>query len=51
MVAWSAAHKLLPFFLGAVALFLVLLGWMVRDLPFLPGGTAWRIVGLLARPG
>jgi MFS transporter, FHS family, glucose/mannose:H+ symporter len=34
MVAWSAAHKLLPFFLGAVALFLVLLALAMRNLPF-----------------
>src|SRR5208337_2760557 len=27
MVAWTAAHKLLPFFLGAVALFLILLAF------------------------
>jgi len=34
MVAWTAAHKLLPFFLGAVALFLLLLAFAVRNLPF-----------------
>src|SRR5271157_2659557 len=34
MVAWTAAHKLLPFFLGSVALFLVLLALVVRNLPF-----------------
>jgi fucose permease len=34
MVAWTAAHRLLPFFLGAVALFLVLLALAVRHLPF-----------------
>ena len=34
MVAWTAAHKLLPFFLGAVALFLVLLAFAMRNLPF-----------------
>src|ERR1700730_3450527 len=34
MVAWSAAHKLLPFFLGSVALFLVLLAFAMRNLPF-----------------
>lgn len=34
MVAWTAAHKLLPFFLGAVALFLVLLALAMRNLPF-----------------
>jgi MFS transporter, FHS family, glucose/mannose:H+ symporter len=34
MVAWSAAHKLLPFFLGSVALFLLLLAFAMRNLPF-----------------
>ena len=34
MVAWTAAHKLLPFFLGSVALFLVLLALAMRNLPF-----------------
>jgi MFS transporter, FHS family, glucose/mannose:H+ symporter len=34
MVAWTAAHKLLPFFLGSVALFLVLLAVAMRNLPF-----------------
>src|SRR6266852_596890 len=34
MVAWTAAHKLLPFFLGSVALFLLLLALAVRNLPF-----------------
>jgi fucose permease len=34
MVAWTAAHKLLPFFLGSVALFLVLLAFAMRNLPF-----------------
>ena len=34
MVAWTAAHRLLPFFLGAVALFLVLLALAMRHLPF-----------------
>jgi fucose permease len=34
MVAWTAAHKLLPFFLGAVALFLVLLALAMRNLLF-----------------
>jgi fucose permease len=34
LVAWTAAHKLLPFFLGAVALLLVLLAWAMRNLPF-----------------
>jgi MFS transporter, FHS family, glucose/mannose:H+ symporter len=34
MVAWTAAHKLLPFFLGSVALFLLLLAFAMRNLPF-----------------
>jgi FHS family glucose/mannose:H+ symporter-like MFS transporter len=34
MVAWTAAHKLLPFFLGGVALFLILLAFAMRNLPF-----------------
>ncbi len=34
MVAWTAAHKLLPFFLSAVALLLVLLALAMRNLPF-----------------
>ena len=34
MVAWTVAHKLLPFFLGSVALFLVLLALAMRNLPF-----------------
>lgn len=34
MVAWSAAHKLLPFFLGSVAVFLVFLALAMRNLPF-----------------
>ena len=34
MVAWTAAHKLLPFFLGSVSLFLVLLALAMRGLPF-----------------
>src|SRR6202051_1565751 len=40
MVAWTAAHKLLPFFLGAVAIFLVVLAWMMRNLPFPPAAKA-----------
>jgi fucose permease len=36
MVAWTAAHGLLPFFLGAVALFLILLAFGMRNLPFPP---------------
>jgi MFS transporter, FHS family, glucose/mannose:H+ symporter len=34
MVAWAAGHGVLPFFLGAVSLFLVLLALGVRSLPF-----------------
>jgi FHS family glucose/mannose:H+ symporter-like MFS transporter len=34
MVAWTAAHKLLPFFLGAVAVFLLLLALAMRNLSF-----------------
>lgn len=36
MVAWTAtvAHKLLPVFFGSVALFLVLLAFAMRNLPF-----------------
>jgi len=34
MVAWSASHKLLPFFLGSVALLLVFLAVGMRNLPF-----------------
>ena len=36
MVAWTASHNLLPFFLGSVALFLVVLAWTMRNLPFPP---------------
>ncbi len=56
MVGWSAAHKLLPVFLGSVAACLVLLALAMRKLPFpvaaLPGeGSAspsWR--GLAKMP-
>jgi fucose permease len=34
MVAWAAAHKLLPVFFAAVSLFLVLLAVAMRGLPF-----------------
>ena len=34
MVAWTAAHGLLPFFLGSVSLMLVLLALGMRGLPF-----------------
>jgi fucose permease len=40
MVAWTAAHQLLPFFFGAVALFLVLLAFAMRNLPFPPAATS-----------
>jgi MFS transporter, FHS family, glucose/mannose:H+ symporter len=40
MVAWTAAHHLLPFFLGAVAVFLVLLALAMRNLPFPPAAKA-----------
>jgi FHS family glucose/mannose:H+ symporter-like MFS transporter len=39
MVAWTAAHKLLPFFLGSVALFLLLLAFAMRNLPFPAAAT------------
>jgi len=39
MVAWTEAHKLLPLFLVSVALFLVLLAFAIRNLPF-PAATA-----------
>ena len=52
MVAWTAAHKLLPYFLGSVALFLLLLALAMRNLPFpaaataaeLPASSSWREV-------
>ena len=52
MVAWTAAHKLLPYFLGSVALFLILLALAMRNLPFpaaataaeLPASSSWREV-------
>lgn len=34
MVAWSAVHHILPIFLGAVAAFLIVLGFLIRNLPF-----------------
>ena len=40
MVAWTAAHHLLPFFLGSVALFLVLLTFAMRNLPFPAAATS-----------
>ena len=33
-VAWAAVHKVVPFFLGSVSLFLVLLAFATRSLPF-----------------
>ena len=40
LVAWAAAHKLLPFFLGSVSLFLGLLAFAMRGLPFPPAATS-----------
>jgi MFS transporter, FHS family, glucose/mannose:H+ symporter len=40
MVAWTAAHKLLPLFLGSVALFLLLLALAMRNLPFPPAAKS-----------
>lgn len=40
MVAWAAAHKLLPFFLGSVSLFLVALAFAMRGLPFPSAATS-----------
>jgi fucose permease len=40
MVAWTATHKLLPVFLGSVALFLVLLALAMRNLPFPAAATS-----------
>ncbi len=39
-VAWTAAHKLLPIFFGAVAVSLVLLALAMRNLPFPPADTS-----------
>jgi len=39
MVAWTAAHHLLPFFLGSVAVFLIVLALAVRNLPFPAAAT------------
>ncbi|HLX84185.1 MAG TPA: MFS transporter [Terriglobales bacterium] len=39
MVAWTEAHKLLPLFLASVAVFLVLLAFAIRNLPF-PAASA-----------
>jgi FHS family glucose/mannose:H+ symporter-like MFS transporter len=40
MVAWAAVHKLLPFFLGSVSLFLLLLAFAMRGLPFPAAATS-----------
>lgn len=40
MVAWAAAHKLLPLFLGGTAVFLVGSAVAMRNLPFPPAETA-----------
>ena len=47
MVAWTAAHKLLPFFFGSVALVLILMALAVRNLQFPAAeksaqSSAWR---------
>ena len=48
LVAWTAAHRLLPFFLGSVSLFLVLLALVMRAMPFpaaarsSQGAPRWR---------
>jgi FHS family glucose/mannose:H+ symporter-like MFS transporter len=51
MVAWTAANRLLPFFFGSLALFLVLLTLAMRNLPFpaaaettgsLASSSSWR---------
>ncbi|HUB02542.1 MAG TPA: MFS transporter [Terriglobales bacterium] len=39
-VAWAAAHKLVPFFLGSVSLFLVVLAVAARTLPFPPAAPS-----------
>lgn len=54
MVAWAAAHGTLPFFMGSVSLFLLLLAFAVWRLPFplaetsKAGKPAWR--EMLASP-
>lgn len=40
MVAWAAGHKMLPVFLGAVALFPLILAFIMRTLPFPAGSPA-----------
>src|ERR1700722_2307561 len=40
MVAWAANHRALPFFLGAVSLFLVLLAFAMRGLAFPPAALS-----------
>ena len=40
MVAWAAVHKLLPFFLGSISLFLLLLAFAMRGLPFPAAATS-----------
>jgi MFS transporter, FHS family, glucose/mannose:H+ symporter len=40
LVAWAAAHRAVTGFLGAVSLFLVLLAFAVRGLPFPPAATS-----------
>ncbi len=54
MVAWSASHHVLPIFLGAVAAFLVAIGFLMRNLPFPAASkkgefaSSWR--DLMKRP-
>jgi MFS transporter, FHS family, glucose/mannose:H+ symporter len=58
MVGWSAGHKVLPFFLGTVALLLVVLALGMRSLPFpaaerssaaAGSSSAWSSWGELAK--
>ena len=49
LVAWAAAHRALPFFFGAVSLYLVLLAFAMRGLPFPPAAPSRDRVFELAR--
>jgi len=40
VVAWAGAHKFIPFFLGTVSVFLVLLALAMRSLPFPAAATS-----------
>ena len=48
LVAWAQAHRMVPVFLGSVALFLLILAFALRTLPFpgphqsASGPTPWR---------